>query len=418
MSTVSARVASGSVPRYPERSAAASLKNIQRLSDRMVEHYLATTNCRSLPDHVLRGEIRAVAVNCLRMAATVLDGRGKPTEDEKAKLAADAERWAREGVPIDTILHALHEGSKMAHKLVGDRSETTAPETPTDFGSRTVDLLNLMTTTVTTAYLHEYRNLAGEQRHAVHGLTSALLNGRQTTALARECGITLAKHYHLVAICLHPHDAEFEATPAGQAAGRTRLRSAQAELAAQCGEEALALMSIVGGTILIPSTSISHNRLTHVVHRLAKAVAVPITAVYIETRRDDIPMFVDMLHEMLRVAMQLRDALHLIPKTRLYKFDELAVEYQLTRPGPVRDSLAGKMRPLAAHPELLETLGTYLATGRSRQKSARRLHLHPNTIDYRLKRIAVMTGMDPSRPEGLWMLCSSLIAATCPATDT
>jgi DNA-binding PucR family transcriptional regulator len=45
---------------------------------------------------------------------------------------------------------------------------------------------------------------------------------------------------------------------------------------------------------------------------------------------------------------------------------------------------------------LLETLGAYLSEGRSLEATARLLFVHPNTVRYRLRRIATITGWDPT----------------------
>ncbi|NEW36894.1 PucR family transcriptional regulator, partial [Nocardia cyriacigeorgica] len=44
------------------------------------------------------------------------------------------------------------------------------------------------------------------------------------------------------------------------------------------------------------------------------------------------------------------------------------------------------------------------------QRTARILHVHPNTVDYRLRRIGRLTGLDLSPTEGLWYLRSALVA--------
>ena len=55
------------------------------------------------------------------------------------------------------------------------------------------------------------------------------------------------------------------------------------------------------------------------------------------------------------------------------------------------------MRPLAdAGPALTETLDAYLDSGGAIEACARKLFVHPNTVRYRLKRIADFTGRDPT----------------------
>ena len=63
------------------------------------------------------------------------------------------------------------------------------------------------------------------------------------------------------------------------------------------------------------------------------------------------------------------------------------------------------MRPLAdAGPALTETLDAYLDSGGAIEACARRLFVHPNTVRYRLKRIADFTGRDPTTPRDAYVL--------------
>lgn len=63
------------------------------------------------------------------------------------------------------------------------------------------------------------------------------------------------------------------------------------------------------------------------------------------------------------------------------------------------------MRPLAdAGPALTETLDAYLDSGGAIEACARQLFVHPNTVRYRLKRIADFTGRDPALPRDAYVL--------------
>lgn len=70
------------------------------------------------------------------------------------------------------------------------------------------------------------------------------------------------------------------------------------------------------------------------------------------------------------------------------------------------------MDPLRSRPELLQTLAVYIASSQQRQRAADLLHVHPNTLDYRLRGIAKHTGFDPVRGDGLWHLQAALVAHT------
>jgi len=73
------------------------------------------------------------------------------------------------------------------------------------------------------------------------------------------------------------------------------------------------------------------------------------------------------------------------------------------------------MRPLAdAGPALTETLDAYLDSGGAIEACARKLFVHPNTVRYRLKRIADFTGRDPTLPRDAYVL---RVAATVDRLD-
>jgi DNA-binding PucR family transcriptional regulator len=63
------------------------------------------------------------------------------------------------------------------------------------------------------------------------------------------------------------------------------------------------------------------------------------------------------------------------------------------------------MHPLAdAGPALSETLDAYLDSGGAIEACARQLFVHPNTVRYRLKKIADFTGRDPTVPRDAYVL--------------
>jgi len=72
--------------------------------------------------------------------------------------------------------------------------------------------------------------------------------------------------------------------------------------------------------------------------------------------------------------------------------------------------------PLAAAPHLLSTVDAYLATGGALEPTARNLFVHPNTVRYRLHRVADLTGRDPWDPRDLLVLQTAVILGRLTAT--
>jgi len=74
--------------------------------------------------------------------------------------------------------------------------------------------------------------------------------------------------------------------------------------------------------------------------------------------------------------------------------------------------LAAVLHPLSGPGTVLyDTVAAYLDTDLDRRRTAARLHVHPNTLDYRLRRIRTLTGIDTGSATGITMLTSALVAS-------
>ncbi|MFI6870303.1 PucR family transcriptional regulator [Nocardia sp. NPDC050406] len=377
--------------------------DVRALSRRLVEQFAEeVAPLGNLPGEVLRGEVTTVTRTCLDLAAGVLEGREVTEQIERLQRAgAD---WAREGFPIGAIHRAVRDGVEHAFQLVLDASG------PDDYArlmltaQRFLEILAMINAAFAVAYVHEHRVAAAEHHTAVQTVTSALLAGRSTATMARAGGVEIAESYHVLALSI-PRQERFPRADAPVAARRT-LRRIQAALAAHCAGRALSLLGTEGGTLLLPAPEFSADEVSDLTAALSAAAGIPVMATTVRAATAEIPEAAERAHELLDIVHRLGCA----PK--LYRFDDLAVEYQLTRPGPGREHLGALLDPLDAHPDLMETLQRYVGSDHSRQRTARALGVHTNTVDYRLKRIAQLTGFDPARPSGLWHLRSSMVART------
>ncbi|MGY1976810.1 PucR family transcriptional regulator [Nocardia gipuzkoensis] len=381
------------------------LKDVRGLSRQMVGHFVENViPCGTLPGDAIAGDVTTITRVCLELAVSMLDGKDLP--EKLQRLGDAAAGWAREGVPIDTIHHSIHEGFKMGLDLVVSGATMKDYDDLVDGAKMVVEMLDMINSAVSMAYVRELRAVVSEHHTAVHTLTSALLGGHSTSTMARECGIAIAPSYAVLAVAIPPHREERNPMVDGKVVARRKLRRVQAELATRCGEAALSLLSVDGGTVLIPSGHLDNDQLDTLVTQLSHAAQVGVTATMVDATPEKIPTAADQAHELLDMVQRLEAV------AGLYRFDELALEYQLTRPGPGREYLGSLLDPLDAHPELLETLQRHIANNLNRQRTARVLHVHTNTVDYRLKRIGQLTGFDPSQPSGLWYLRSALVART------
>ncbi len=209
-----------------------------------------------------------------------------------------------------------------------------------------------------------------EHHTAVHTLTSALLGGHPTSTMARECGIDIADRYRVLALAIPSHLDESNPTLDAKVVARHKLRRLQAELATRCDDTVLSLLSVDGGTLLITADRITKGAVEELIGHLSRAARVPITATMVTASTDTLATAADQTHELLDVVSRLGS----VPG--LYHFDDLALEYQITRPGPGRDHLGSLLDPLDEHPELLGTLQVHIANNLNRQRTARLLNVH------------------------------------------
>jgi sugar diacid utilization regulator len=383
--------------------ASAPLRDFRAVARLLVGHFAANTPCGSLPGEQLHGDVTEFTVKCISIAVQMLDERRAPAESDLAELRAKASQWAREGVPLESVLSVYHEGIQIGWNLVSKRAGEGDAAQLIEAARMFVLLSEKVSIAASKSYVEELQAVASEHHTAAHTLVTSLLSGHNAVSMARQSGIELADSYLVLALSVPPHPDENDPNIQKTVAARRKLRRVQAELATVCGRTPLSLLSTEGGTVLIPGVH-DDEWVEALVHRIGTAAEVPVTATAEQAATADIPTAADQVHELLSLAHQLHRP------SGLYRMDDLVLEYQLTRPGPGRRHLTQILEPLDSSPELLETLEIHISHDLNRQRSARQLHLHTNTVDYRLKRIAQLTGFDPTRPSGIRHLQAALVA--------
>ena len=95
----------------------------------------------------------------------------------------------------------------------------------------------------------------------------------------------------------------------------------------------------------------------------------------------------------------------------IYQLDDVPIEVSLLRSPDLANLLALRLAPLSGSgAPLFDTLRTYLDTVQDRRRTARILSIHPNTLDYRLRRIKELTGLSPTAPRDIQTLGAALAA--------
>ncbi|WP_436975883.1 PucR family transcriptional regulator [Nocardia salmonicida] len=317
------------------------------LAGQLVSHFIdnIATRDTQLGD-AIHGDIATVTKKCLEIGDGVIAGRN--VSDQLDWFSAAAAGWAREAVPIDTILDAFYESLRVSVDRICTSDAAYDRDALIDRLRTTMAISNLMSTTMINAYLREYRGVVSEHLTATRALTAALLAGRATTSMARDCGVSVAETYAVMAVSIPRDPDDHDPQIDDDTLARRKLRRVHTALAEHY-DDALAMLSVDGGTILIPGADTDDTRLDILIEALSRAARVDITATLVTTTTDQIPDTAQLAHDLLDIIERLGY------NPRLYRFEDLALEYQLTRPGPGLTKLGELLAPLDNHPDLSDT---------------------------------------------------------------
>jgi hypothetical protein len=365
----------------------------------------------SLPAEQLRGDITAITVRGIRGFAQALRTGEPPTAAQLELMHRSAARRAEERIPLDAVVGAYFLG---AHECLGHVLADAGPDDLADVLAAQrllLRYLNAVTESVFAGYIAESQAALGEQQSARQALLSALLDGGPARQAAERAGLRLPAAYWVVSLAAAAHpDEHTQGVDPAIAAGR-KLRRMRAELDRQAHGAVLSALSPDGGLVLVPAaagpddlTDADWERLTALVRHVERASGAELTAAAAAAPPQDVPAAA-------RLAAQVRQVAGGCGRgPGLYRLEDVLLEYQLTLPSPARDRLAALLAPLDGRDDLLDTLRTFLATGLDRRRTAERLHIHPNTVDYRLRRATALTGLSATHGPDLPKIQAALAA--------
>jgi hypothetical protein len=362
---------------------------------------------RRLPAEELSGDITTITRAVVRAFARSLRESRPLNENELAELAVSAARRAEEGFPLEAVFAAYHVGVREIFAAVAAEADEGDVDALAATADQVLDFLGAITLAVTTGYLDELRTKLGQEHDARRAVLSALLGAEP---VERAAGMTPAARYLVLTVLIGPHPDEDTDTVDATIAVRRKLRRFLAAFEQICADPMLAAVEGTGGLVLLPVSAagelseVDWKGWEAAVARAARSAGAPVTAAAEAVAAGDVPGAAARTAEVLDVARWFGR------EPGLYRIDDLLVEYQLTRPGPARDRLAALLAPLDAHPGLLATLECYLAQHVNRRRTAATLHVHPNTVDYRLRRVHQLTGIDPLQPTGLPRMIAAVAA--------
>lgn len=381
---------------------ASRLRTAADLAGEMVARFVEQIpTYRSLPAEQLAGDVTHLASENLRLFAQIMQERRTPEPEETREIARSAAQRAEEGVPLQAVLAAYHLGIRTGWDYV---TAEAGPEDVADLREATSLVflgVQVVTGTVASAYAEERQLLASQQNADRNTLLSALLGGADAATAARQSGIRLAESYTVLSVAIGAHPDESEPGVDVGVVARRKVRRVHSALAV--APDALTNIGADGGPMLLPGLS-PRESLAELVGRLRQAAGAEVTAAVTYAEPSEVGAAVARAREILDLVRRTGRS------AGVYELSDVLLDYQLTRPGPARDALAELLAPLADHPDLLWTLRVHLDNDLNRKRTASELYLHPNTVDYRLRRVARLTGLDPSAPADLRRLGAALLA--------
>lgn len=366
-----------------------------------------------LPREQVRGEIRALCRTSLQSFFALLR-EGRPLDDhELAEPRASAARRAEEQIPLDAVLTAYHLGARITWESL---CRLARPDEQAELLAHAAGILTYLqriSGAVSRAYMEEQHTIAGETRDAQRALAQALIDGVDLEDAASRVGTMLGGSYAVAAFAV---TGEIEHGLGGRVAARRRQRRIQEALDGIAGEPVPCLVGPDGGLVILRSWERTDAELvdgvTDLVTTLREAAGREVMAVAAGAGdATSIPAAAQLARELIQLVADLGRP------PGGYRLADLLLEYQLTRPSAARAPLAGLLDPLLCNPDFLPTLTTWLEVGADRRRAAMALHVHPNTMDYRLRRIGELTGIEPASGRGSHLLAAAVAARRLEMSD-
>jgi len=108
------------------------------------------------------------------------------------------------------------------------------------------------------------------------------------------------------------------------------------------------------------------------------------------------------LAEPLALARRIAKVAPAEPRPRaLYTVNDMFVELSVAQTPQVDGWMRTLAEQLRAGSDLIRTLDAYYRHDMSRADTAAALHIHPRTLDYRLRRVHALTDLDPATTRGV-----------------
>jgi len=376
------------VPEAAAEVARRALGRIDALLDRLGTAYRDVPEYAALPPGVIEDEVlpvsREIVEGFLQAAA-----RGEAAQVQQFPAAALSGRRRLElGVPLEPMLHVY----RIAGRLVFDEIAAVSGPAEKDelalLGRGWIDYIDRASSVAASGYLqasHERLRRLDALRGALLDSLLAATDASDAAAVAAEFSVALAPRYvvvlvHAPEVAAHV-DRIAAAAPSGSVTG---VRGARVVVLSPGVVPDRDLVAEVPGAIVASSAPAEPGReLASELRRAESVLAVAVSA----------------------------------GAPGWYGPDDLLLERLVSASPQVSESLArlvlGPLRRADRGGYVESTLRSFLSTGSVPETAAHEV-VHPNTVAYRLRRVAERTGYDPRRPADAAVLALALLVDTAP----
>jgi hypothetical protein len=358
--------------------------DFEQLTQRMVAAFRGSiSGYRRLPEPLIEGKVVEIIEHNLEVfRSTTLAGR-EPAEAELEPFRDSARVRAGEGMPLEDLLHAYRLGGRLAWKMMMDAALPDEREGLLVGAELLMRYVDIVSATVAQAYLDARQHVVSEEERRLRALLLALCEddgslAADTSSLASRVGVPVAARYQPFALTIPGEGAIRH----GQMAADLRTQNI---LALTEGDR-------VSGLLAEGQELRAHPGMLLAVDALAPRGAL--TA----------------LLERVRLVIDLGRRLG---RTGHLTADDIALEMLLAGSSDTADSLVARVvtplrAPAGLRAGLEETLRTFVSAQTDRRSAATELHIHPNTLDYRLRRVEELTHLRLADPRDITIIVLAL----------
>jgi hypothetical protein len=331
-----------------------------------------------MPTSVLGGQILGIAkTNVELFLRLVREGR-QPAEQDLAPFRESARNRAEEGLPLEDLLHAYRLGGRLAWRSIVDAAGPDEQVALLEVTELLMGYVDVVSATVAQAYLDERQHVVSEEERRHRMLIDALVHPEREApdlaVLADRAGIEVEELYRPFAQTMPGEPRHVHSQRAAELRARGILALTEGDRVAGLAPQGAAHTALArSGCVLLLGEPTSRARLAGMLDDARRLLELVVS----RGNRGAVPL------------------------------DDLVAERVVLRAPEIGESLTEAVfGPLDTYDaqrgsNLAETLTAYLASGLDRRRTANALHLHPNSVDYRIKKAAELTGFEPGRPGDL-----------------